>query len=180
MRTLDKRGSFSRRIVLKGAAAAPAVAATIGVISADCAWAQEAKALAPRTMATLVRAARDIFPHDQFPDRFYVTAVGPYDAKAAGDAELKTLLEGGAARLDADARDRFGTGYLETGREDDRVALLRGIERSAFFRKLHGDLVVSLYNQKDVWRKLGYEGSSFEYGGYLKRGFNDIDWLPAS
>ena len=25
---------------------------------------------------------------------------------------------------------------------------------------------------------LGYEGSSFEQGGYLHRGFNDLDWLP--
>jgi len=38
--------------------------------------------------------------------------------------------------------------------------------------------VVSLYNQHDVWTKLGYEGPSWEKGGYLERGFNDIDWLP--
>jgi hypothetical protein len=37
---------------------------------------------------------------------------------------------------------------------------------------------VSLYNQKEVWPKFGYEGSSAEHGGYIKRGFADIDWLP--
>ena len=38
-------------------------------------------------------------------------------------------------------------------------------------------LVVSLYNQPAVWAKLGYEGSSAEHGGYIHRGFDDIDWL---
>ena len=28
-----------------------------------------------------------------------------------------------------------------------------------------------------VWAHIGYEGSSFERGGYLQRGFDDIDWL---
>jgi hypothetical protein len=58
------------------------------------------------------------------------------------------------------------------------VQVLRAVETTAFFQKLRGDLVVSLYNQKEVWPKFGYEGSSFEHGGYLHRGFNDIDWLP--
>jgi hypothetical protein len=29
-----------------------------------------------------------------------------------------------------------------------------------------------------VWDLLGYEGPSFDKGGYLHRGFNDLDWLP--
>ena len=45
-------------------------------------------------------------------------------------------------------------------------------------RFMRGDLVVSLYNQKEVWPKFGYEGSSAEHGGYINRGFADIDWLP--
>ena len=36
--------------------------------------------------------------------------------------------------------------------EDDRVALLQGIESTAFFKKLRGDLVVSLYNQHESGR----------------------------
>jgi hypothetical protein len=39
--------------------------------------------------------------------------------------------------------------------------------------------VTALYNQQELWTKLGYEGSSAEKGGYLHRGFNDLDWLPA-
>jgi len=29
-----------------------------------------------------------------------------------------------------------------------------------------------------LWQVLGYQGPSFELGGYLNRGFNDLDWLP--
>ena len=53
-----------------------------------------------------------------------------------------------------------------------------GHRADGFFQDDAGDLVVSLYNQEEVWPKFGYEGSSAENGGYINRGFNDIDWLP--
>jgi hypothetical protein len=62
--------------------------------------------------------------------------------------------------------------------EIERVVLLQQIEQTPFFQKVRGDLIVSLYNQKELWPRFGYEGSSAEYGGYIKRGFADIDWLP--
>jgi hypothetical protein len=179
MRQVDRRTHVGRRTFLRGAAtAAPAVAiAAAGItITREAAWAQGAKNLTPHVMATLVRAARDIFPHDHLADVYYVTAVTPYDA-AAGNAEMRALLEGGVGRLDADAKDKFGNAYLDTAWEEDRVTVLRGIEATAFFKKLRGDLVVSLYNQKAVWPKFGYEGSSADKGGYIHRGFDDIDWL---
>jgi hypothetical protein len=81
-------------------------------------------------------------------------------------------------RLDQDARERHQLAYTEIPWEADRVELLRGIEHSDFFKKVRSDLIVSLYNQKELWPKFGYEGSSAEHGGYIKRGFSDIDWLP--
>ena len=42
---------------------------------------------------------------------------------------------------------------------------------------LGGGLVTGLYNQKEVWPLFGYEGESFSQGGYIDRGFDDIDWL---
>ena len=38
--------------------------------------------------------------------------------------------------------------------------------------------MVSLYNDSEVWDLLGWEGESFSKGGYLTRGFDDLDWLP--
>jgi hypothetical protein len=37
--------------------------------------------------------------------------------------------------------------------------------------------VSGLYSQPDVWPYFGYEGPSNDKGGYLHRGFDDIDWL---
>lgn len=179
-----------RRVLLRGAAAAPAAAtasaatlAGVGAaaISAEAAWARAATALSPHAMATLVRAARDIFPHDRLGDAFYVDAVRPWDAKAAADGDVRALLEGGVARLDADARARHGgRDYLRVGWEADRVALLQAAQHTPFFKQVRADLVVSLYNQPAVWPRFGYEGSSAEHGGYLARGFDDIDWLPTA
>jgi hypothetical protein len=180
MREVDRRGKYSRRIFLQGAASAvpvAAVAASTGMGIED-AWANEATTLSPATMKTLVKVARDIYPHDFLVDSYYITAIMPWDAKAAKDPATKALLEDGVRRLDQDAQDRHNVGYVQVPWEADRVVLLRGIEQTDFFKKVRSDLVVSLYNQEELWPKFGYEGSSAEHGGYIKRGFNDIDWLP--
>jgi hypothetical protein len=181
MRQVDRRTKVSRRVFLRGSAtavpAAAVAAAGIG-FSADAAWAQDAKTLTPHTMATLARMARDIYPHDRLADVYYVKAVAGYDAKAGQDAAFRKMVEAGVAQLDAAAHQHHKTPYLIVAWETDRVVLLQGVEQGALFKKLHGDLLVTLYNNKEVWPKFGYEGASADKGGYINRGFNDIDWLP--
>jgi hypothetical protein len=176
MREVDPRSRYSRRTFLKGTAAAVPVAAT-GLPVAD-AWAEDGQALSAAELKTMVKMARDIYPHDFLGDVYYITAVKPWDKKAAGDSAVKAMLTDGVKRLDADANDRFKAAYIDVPWEADRVTLLQGIEHTDFFKKIRADMVVSLYNQHELWPKFGYEGSSAEYGGYLNRGFNDIDWLP--
>jgi hypothetical protein len=180
MREVDRRSKYSRRVFLQGATTAvPVVAiATSAGLSIEDAWAESATALAPSTMKTLVKMARDIYPHDLLVDSYYITAITPGDGKAAKDPAIKALLENGVKQLDAAAQAGHKRPYADVGWEEDRVVLLRGIENSDFFRKFRSDLVVSLYNQPAVWPKFGYEGSSAEHGGYIKRGFDDVDWLP--
>ena len=180
MKTIDKPEQIGRRGFLAATAAAPAAASLIVGISADAAWAQEAKNLTPHAMATLVKAARDIFPHDHLADKYYVAACAAYDALAA-DAGTKAMLMDGVARLDEDAAAKFkAANYLALNWEADRVAILQGIAHTPFFAKLRSDLVVTLYNQKELWPKFGYEGASADKGGYINRGFADIDWLPTT
>jgi len=165
----------SRRVVLRTAAAA-GPAAGIGLAAAP-AFA-DAKNLKPATLTALAKIARDIFPHDRLADKYYETAVAGYDALAADPAKKKLLTDGVAA-LDAAAKAKHKVAsYAAVNWEADRVALLQAISRTPFFAKLRGDLVVTLYNQKELWPKFGYEGSSAEQGGYINRGFSDIDWLP--
>ena len=180
MREVDRRSKYDRRVFLKGATAAVpivAVATNTGVGISD-AWAEDATALSPAALKTLAKVARDIYPHDMLVDNYYITAVKPFDGKAAKDPAVKAMIEGGIARLDQDARDNHKVPYADVAWEVDRVKLLQGIEQSDFFQKVRGDLIVSLYNQKEIWPKFGYEGSSAEHGWYINRGFADIDWLP--
>ncbi|WP_299624550.1 hypothetical protein [Pelagibius sp.] len=183
MRTLDKRAKVTRRRFLKtaGAGTAGVIAVVNGgvVMGAGGAWAMEVKTLSPETMATLVQMARDIYPHDHLADKYYAQAMIGYDASAGEDAELKAMLEDGVKLLDATAQARHGGGYLSVAWEEERVAILTSLEGSGFFQKIRGGLVTGLYNQPEVWGKFGYEGPSAEQGGYISRGFDDIDWLEA-
>lgn len=179
MREIDRRTRISRRVLLRGTAAIPALAAGLS-IDPGAVWAADAQALKPATMVTLAKMARDIFPHDQLADVYYIRAVSGYDAAAAKDPATRKLLEEGVAALDAAAHKAHQVPYVQVGWEQQRVVLLEAISGTPFFKKVRGDLVVTLYNQHDLWMKFGYEGASADKGGYIHRGFDDIDWLPQS
>lgn len=165
---------LSRRELLGRAVAAGALAVVgPGFMAApDAAWAVEVRVIGAGEMATLVQMARDIYPHDRVADRHYAIAVKGYDAE-----DSKALVAEGVAALDAAARAAGFPDYVQTGWEADRVALLRGIEDTPFFRTVRAGLVTGLYNQKEIWPLFGYEGESYSKGGYINRGFDDIDWL---
>lgn len=177
MATAIHDASLSRRSLVKGAGAAAFVLSAAAIIDPLEAWGLEVAALQPATMQTLIQMGRDIYPHDRIPDRFYAIALKEYDAKSATDPALKTMVEDGIANLDALAKAKYGIRYVDVGWEAQRVGLLRQIEDGDFFQKIRSGLVVSLYNQKEVWPLFGYQGESAIYGGYINRGFNDIDWL---
>src|SRR5260370_21499798 len=104
MREVDRRGKYSRRIFLQGAATTipvVAVASSTGIGIED-AWAGYATALAPATLKTLVKVSRDIYPHDFLADGYYLTSIKPWDAKAAKDPAFKARLEDGVQRRQPD------------------------------------------------------------------------------
>ena len=170
--------ALDRRKFLAGTTAATAIFVSgSAIIHSGEAWGLEATALKPDTMLTLVKLARDIYPHDRLADRFYALAVKGHDAKAAKDDKVKAMLEDGIAALDASAKKAYGASYAATGWEGQRVKLLEAIETTAFFQTIRGGLVTGLYNQKEIWPLFGYEGESASKGGYVNRGFNDIAWL---
>ena len=35
----------------------------------------------------------------------------------------------------------------------------------------------TLYANPAVWHRFGYEGASSHLGGYIERGFDDLDWI---
>ena len=174
MTSHPRMSGLTRRALLAQAAtsvASLAVGANF-VAAPDAAWALEVTALMPETMATLIVMARDIYPHDRLADSYYAVAVKGYDV-----AEEAEAVEAGIAALDAAAQGAGYSSYAAVPWEADRVAILRGVEGSAFFQKVRGGMVTGLYNQKEVWPLFGYEGESYSQGGYINRGFDDISWL---
>lgn len=167
----------SRRMFLATSAASAIMISGNAIIKPTEAWGYEVKALKPETMRSLVQMARDIYPHDQLADRYYVLAVKVQDEKATGDAELKGLIEDGVAKLNTLARSKNGVDYVDVPWEADRTAILRDMQTDLFFQKIRAGLVTGLYNNKEVWPVFGYEGESASKGGYIHRGFNDLDWL---
>jgi len=169
----DLRGLTRRQLLSRSlSAGALAIAGTGFIAAPDAAWAMEVTVITPEQMATLLQMARDIYPHDQVPDQYYAVAAKGYDSE-----EQKALVAEGVAALDAAAKAAGFDSYVAAGWEEDRVKLLQGIEMTPFFQTVRSGLVTGLYNQKDVWPIFGYQGESFSQGGYIERGFNDIDWL---
>ncbi|NKI98013.1 gluconate 2-dehydrogenase subunit 3 family protein [Novosphingobium sp. SG707] len=175
MRLVEKRTILNRRLFLGQSAGMAIIAGAIG----SRAKAAPLKTLAAPAMPTLVKMARDLYPHDRLPDVFYETAVATIDGKLAAEPGSANLLTDGVANLDKAANSAFAKPYAAIDAEKDRVAVLKSVETTPFFQRMRSEMITALYNQDELWAKLGYEGSSAEHGGYIHRGFNDIDWLPA-
>ena len=169
--------TFTRRAFLKSAASAAAgawawLAGGGSFPSAQPARAAALKALSGAEADTLRALARTIYPHDQIGDEFYQTVVEGIDGDMAASAQLARSIKEGLAVLNQ-AR---GTPFADL-RPGDQAWLVRGMEDRPFINDVKGKALVLFYNNKAVWPQLGYEGSSWEKGGYLNRGFDDIDWL---
>lgn len=180
MRIMDKRPQISRREVL-GAGTASLVAFTIlpggMIVGAGNAWSAKSKSLRPETFTTLVQLARDIYPHDFVADKYYAKVVSGFDNAAAKNNDEKKFFEDGVTRLNSSAKSEHDAVYIDVKWEAHRAALLRRMEKDPFFQRVRGALVAGIYGNPEVWPLFGYEGPSAEKGGYIDRGFDDIDWL---
>jgi hypothetical protein len=134
-------------------------------------WALELAHFNDLQSRTLLQLTRHIFPHDTLDDAVYALVVKDLDAASTGDQAVAKLLSEGVADLHSEG-DWLA---LTTAQQFTSVEKIAG---KAFFEKIRSTAVVSLYNNELAFAHFGYEGSSFEKGGYLNRGFNDLTWLP--
>lgn len=123
-----------------------------------------------RTLTALVRAT---FPHPDVPAAAYERIAATVQEAAAATPFMHMKLTQGLASLEHLTEGRFS----ELTPQEALPVLLR-IARTPFFGFVRQTAVVNLYEDEDVWEALGYEGPSFDKGGYIDRGFDDLDWLP--
>jgi hypothetical protein len=122
-------------------------------------------------MAVITAAARIMYPHDALPDAVYARVAQRLAEAARADAATARVIEDGVSALNR------GRPFSHLS-DDERQAVLLGIETTAFFELVRSTAVIEVYSDERTWQLVGYEGPSFDKGGYLNRGFNDLDWLP--
>ena len=120
---------------------------------------------------TLARVARELFPHpilSDVPYRAIVDATFP----AGGDAAQLAAASDAVRRLDA------GGAPWVARPEAARSAALAPMLGEPFFLGFRFAVLAGLYSDLSLTRRFGYEGPSFEKGGYVARGFDALPWLP--
>ena len=127
-------------------------------------------ALDPHAAATLTAMARVLYPHDFLDDAPYRRVVEIVATEA--DAAQHAMLADGVAALDK-AKGRPFDG-LE---EKEKLAAVLAIEGSLFFEAMRAATARHLYDDRALWPRFGYEGAASHLGGYIERGFDDIDWI---
>ena len=116
---------------------------------------------------------RVLYPHQKLPDAVYALLAKDLDAKAGSDANAATLLQDGIALLDKSAGGDFAKASASK-----KEKIVRGMEGTAFFGAVRGQCVTSIYDNDMAYAVFGYPGSTWEKGGYITRGFQDLKWLP--
>jgi hypothetical protein len=140
----------------------------VSVASKHCKY----QCLPQELVEQLVSIYRTMFLHSTVPDEFYEDVVRKLDDRAAHDQDLSGLLFNGVEALNRQA----GCAWAGLS-EEERLQALQRVEQTPFFQKLRSDFVVHFYSNPAIWPLFGYEGPSNDQGGYLHRGFNDIDWI---
>jgi len=168
-----KKGIYRRQLMQSGAIVGIAASSGAVLVTPGVAKAMSLTTLDPHEGETLLVMSRQIFPHPDLGDMYYAQVVTDLDQKAGADKNIAQQIKDGVAGLDS----AMGIAWIALS-PGNQIAVLTSIETTPFFQTVRGTAVVSLYNNPLVWRFFGYEGASFPYGGYIHRGFNDINWLP--
>ena len=141
----------------------------LALIARGPVWAIDLAALTTVEGSTLMAVARTIAPHDKLDDAAYAFVIHAVDVEAGKDAAFLKTLQEGVASLGPDFAKDF---------ESKRVEALKRLESSAFFQTMRLKTLQVLYSTPMAYAYFGYEGEAFSKGGYLLRGFNDLQWLP--
>lgn len=168
---------LTRRSLLRGSGlllGTLATGTTLSLLAPSRAWAVELKTLSSAEGGTLMKMGRVLYPHAKLPDAVYALLAKDLDAGAAKDPASASLLRSGMADLNKAAGGNFAKAPAAK-----QLAAVKSLEGTPFFAAVRGQCVTSLYDNDMAYAVFGYPGSSWEKGGYITRGFQDLKWLAA-
>jgi hypothetical protein len=142
-------------------------------VSAGADWADGLRVIGAAQAEILLAALQSLYPHRDVSQIVYRRVVLRFDAMAAGVAPAGAMFVRFCEMLDA----AWPVGFCALA-DSYRVAVLKSVQESAEFVFVQRLGVRFLYDDIEVWAAFGYEGASVHLGGYVGRGFNDLDWLP--
>lgn len=162
---------ITRRRFIVAAISISGTTASISVLQPISAWAQSSDGRRPD--CAVVRMARLLYPHDALSDDVYAEILGDALSATAADDSFAVLLDDTCAALDLHTGGDF-----VSADEAAQIAAMRVIEGGTAFTAIQAAVRASVYQHPACWEAIGYGGPSFQDGGYLHRGFGEIDWLP--
>jgi hypothetical protein len=128
-------------------------------------------AAAPQSPASLLaEVAFDLFPFPELPPALYAEV-----GQRLSTADTAAIAEG-LVHL----RSAAGATAWHDVAEVTRLAALSALAGTPFFAAARAATLEVLFRAPATFALLGYGGSAIEQGGYVNRGFADIDWLPAA
>ena len=114
-----------------------------------------------------------LFPHPGLSKDVYEQVAEQLHERIGQSAELTAMLDDAMEALAGDSHENWSA-LPERGKAE----ALGKIRHTPFFQFVLNETLGMVYRHPLTWELLGYEGSSLEFGGYIGRGLNDIDWLP--
>jgi hypothetical protein len=146
-----------------------AAAATLASCSDSSTTSDNSQSTSNTDLELLASVTYDFLPYPELNPAVYVKA-----AQQILDLDSDNV-RAGLTQL----REASGNGAWKDLAEDQRIAILTSLEGSAFFAEVRANTMQVLLREPETFKIVGYGGSTIEHGGYINRGFNDIDWLPA-
>lgn len=161
--------------VCLGRVAFASTAISVLGISSRLALAESAVGTAPSKAETetLVQYAHFVLPVLAPNHARYRAVADKISAQAAQIPPIASMMADGIAALNDSGKGPWLQLPLP-----DKTKLMGSLEGTPFFGFLRWTTSEIVMRDPVLWEKLGYQGSAIEHGGYLHRGFDDIDWLP--
>lgn len=172
MPDLITRRSFARRLGITVAAGGAGVFLAPALLQANTAGVEDA-AMSATDIASIAMYSYTLCPMLPPTDPHYREVAATVSQATRQNRATAALIRDGLNAINMPGKPLFIALV-----PDQRADIVRSQQGTPLFNYLHWLTAESVLRDPTLWKKIGYQGSAIEFGGYLNRGFDDIDWLP--